>query len=76
MKCKECDMYKRMIRKIFDATGYMDLYHGNYSIMTDVIIQGIRKDHKALELYREAGAEAVKALDIVIKPGSCQGFFK
>lgn len=75
-KCENCNDLKEIIRSIFKATGYMDLYDNDMAMMGMVIRQGIRKDQKALKLYREAGENAVKALDIVLIPGSTQGFFK
>ncbi len=65
-----------MIQAIFKATGYMDLYDGDMDMMSMVIIQGIHKDHSALDKYREAGIEAIKALDVQLIPGSTTGVFK
>jgi len=75
-KCEDCERFKRMIRQIFKATGYMDLYNDDMDMMSMVTIQGIHKDKDALTLYREAGEEAIKALDIQLIPGACQGTFK
>lgn len=76
MECNECARYQRMITAIFKATKYMDLYDGDMDMMSMVIIQGIQKDHRALNLYREAGEAAIKALDVQLIPGSTQGHFK
>jgi len=74
-KCENCNDLKEIIRAIFRETGYMDLYDDDMSLMGMVIRQGIRKDHQALKLYREAGEEAIKALDIKIIPGATNGPF-
>jgi hypothetical protein len=76
MKCERCEDLKEIILSIFRETGYMDLYDNDMSMIGMVIRQGIRKDKSALELYREAGEQAVKALDVHLIPGSTQGVFK
>jgi hypothetical protein len=74
-KCNRCGQLELLITQIFKATGYMDLYDGDMDMMSMVITQGIHKDHEALKLYREAGREAIKALDIQLIPGVTNGPF-
>lgn len=74
-ECNGCERLRRMITAIFKATGYMDLYDGDMDMMSMVIIQGIRKDHDALKLYREAGQTAIEALDVQLIPSACNGLF-
>lgn len=74
-KCDKCGSLELMIHEIFKETGYMDLYDGNIPMMVMVIKQGIRKDHASLKLYREAGEQAIKALDVQLIPGATNGPF-
>jgi hypothetical protein len=67
MKCPECETNKKLIREIFDATGYMDLYNNDTVLMARAIKQGIARDQKVLTMYCEAGKESVKSLDIILR---------
>lgn len=77
--CNRCEDLEHYIRRIFKATGYMDLYGNDISMMASVIIQGIKKDQRLIKMLKEAGEKAVEALDfdkIVLIPNSTQGHFK
>jgi hypothetical protein len=74
-KCNRCAQLELLIEQVFKSTGYMDVYEGNVAMMCMSITQGIARDQRALEMYREAGQAAVEALDVQLAPGAANGPF-
>lgn len=67
MNCN-CETYKQIIKDVFRVAGYNDIYNGDVTLMAGVLVQGLRKDMRALRLYREAGDAALQAVDLMNKP--------